>query len=161
MKNIIRIIGTISILVSLMPLVALAAGPSLWPDGYWGPILSCTGSELVNTGRTDQELKQCKSFCDLLKTGQNAVYFGMTLVLFLAVPVLLVVGGIMIIFAGANPGLFTQGKKIITGTVVGLMLTLGSFIIVNTLLWAVGAKSEKVGWPIVSCNPENMPGTLR
>jgi hypothetical protein len=147
----------------LLPLVASAHAPQLWgmPPGYWGPILSCSGSGQGG-------LPKCTSLCDLLHTFQNVIYFGISLAFFAIAPVLLIWGGVLILIAGANPGLLEQGKKILTGTLIGILIVLCAFLIVNTFLWFLaksgggqGTVPTGVGWPNIQCNPAGLPGTLQ
>jgi hypothetical protein len=145
---------SISFLLLIIPLAVFAQGqastPSIWPTGYWGPLLSCSGSGQGG-------LSKCTSLCDLLRTFQNVIYFGISLAFFAIAPVLLIWGGLLILIAGPNPGLLEQGKKILTGTLIGILIVLCSFLIVNTFLWAMGSPKE-VGWPTIQCNPAELPG---
>jgi len=52
----------------------------------------------------------------------------------------LVIGGIMILISGGNPGLATKGKQAIMFAIIGLVLAFGSYIIIKTLLSALGYK---------------------
>jgi len=44
------------------------------------------------------------------------------------------VGGIMFLFAGNNPAMLQSGKKVVTSTVIGLLIIFGSWMLVNTIL---------------------------
>lgn len=104
------------------PALALAAtitSPSLpfWGGGSSG-LLSCTGAT-------------CHSLCDLIQTFVNVTYFGITLVLFIAAPILFAWGGIMLIISGGNPGKTGEAKKILTGTLIGVVIVLSAFIIIK------------------------------
>ena len=131
---------------ALLPMVSLAssggvayATPSLWPTGYWGPIVWCTGDYL--TGNANNQVAgptgqppACTNLCDLVGTFINIIYLGMSIAIFIITPILFVWGGVTIMFSGANPGSLETGKKILTGTLIGLALVLGSYLIVNTVL---------------------------
>lgn len=125
----------------VLPLVVSAAGPSIWPTGYWGPILTCRGTEC--------------NFCEMIKTFQNLTYVFLSIGIFAVAPVLIVYGGIRIMTAGASPEGLSAGKRILTGTVVGIALALGAFLIVQTILKTLadvnpGVKAA-VPWPDISC----------
>lgn len=111
---------------------------------YWGgspnPLLSCAGTSC--------------NFCELIHTLQHFIYFGITLVVFIFVPILLFWGGFMILIAGGSTERVTSGKRILTGTLVGFFLAVGSFLIITTFLWAVGAKTggQGVAWPNIACS---------
>jgi len=118
----------------VLPLAASAATwttPNLWgtPPGFWGPLVSCTGNYT-----TPGSLPPCTSLCDLIDTIINVIYFAMTLALFVIAPVVIVVGAIMIMLAGANPGMLESGRKAITGAVIGIAIVLCAYLIVNTTL---------------------------
>ncbi len=103
---------------SLVPLSALAVGLP-----YWGPLVSCTGTNCTT--------------CDLFSTAQMIVYFITTLTFFVVGPIMVTVGGLMMVVAGGNEERFSSGRRIATGAVIGIAITLGAFLIVNTLLRAV------------------------
>ncbi|MGB9608769.1 MAG: hypothetical protein ACPL3E_00120, partial [Minisyncoccia bacterium] len=71
---------------------------------YWGPIMSCNTKPIdTSVGVTDPSKKAnlgryadpCSSLCDLIATGQNAIYLGITLALFVLAPIFFVVGGFL------------------------------------------------------------------
>jgi hypothetical protein len=122
----------------VLPLVASAASyttPNIWgtPPGFWGPLVSCTGNYLTKNsdGTTPTP---CTSLCDLIDTFINIVYFGMSIAIFIIAPIMVVVGGVMILMAGANPGMLETGRKAITAAVVGLVIVLCAYLIVNTFI---------------------------
>lgn len=105
-----------------MPLI-VSADVSLFPTGYWGPLVSCTG---IN----------CNT-CHIFSTAQMVIYFIMTLTLFVVGPLMITAGGIMMLVSGGSPEKFSSGRKMATGAVIGILIALGAFLIVNTLLVAV------------------------
>ena len=115
---------------------------------YWG-----TNPPLLPCGTPDQD--GCKSICELFVLFQRLVYFGITVVFFAIAPVLLAWGGIMILIAAGSPEKLSSGKKILTGTIVGISLALGSFLIVNTFFWIIGIAvgSPLSNWSSISCGP--------
>jgi hypothetical protein len=138
----------------MLPLVASAATystPNLWPTGYWGQggLVSCTGDYLAQ----DNNAHPCTSLCDLINTFINIVYFLMTIAIFVIAPILLVVGGIMIMLAGANPGMLESGKKVLTGAVIGLIIVLCSYLIVATVVKVLGV-TDVGGFGGAACTPD-------
>ncbi|HUZ92916.1 MAG TPA: hypothetical protein VNG29_02860 [Candidatus Paceibacterota bacterium] len=128
-------ITSLAVLVgfSFVPLVASAATkyqmPGIWPTGYWGQAVNGNPAGLVScTGLT------CTSLCDLLQTIENILSFGESVVIFIATPVLFAWGGITIMIASGDPSRLQQGKKILTGTLIGLLITLTAYIIVATFV---------------------------
>jgi hypothetical protein len=137
------IIGTSIIL----PMVSFAASgtnatyktPSLWPTGFWGPIVWCTGDYLTGAANnqvagSSGAVPACTNLCDLVGTFINIIYLAMSIAIFIIAPILFVWGGVTIMFAGANPGSLETGKKILMGALIGLAIVLCSYLIVNTVL---------------------------
>jgi len=131
----------------MLPMVSFAASgtnatyktPPLWPTGFWGPIVWCTGDYL--TGKANNQVAgpngavpACTNLCDLVGTFINIIYLALSIAIFIITPILFVWGGIMIMFSGANPGTLETGKKILLGTVIGLAIVLCSYLLVNTAL---------------------------
>lgn len=133
--------------IAFAPSVSHAHNPNIWPTGYWGPLLSCTGDG-------GGGLPECKNLCDLAHTIQHFIYFGISIAFFAFAPVFLAWGGIMIIFAGASPGRVETGKKIIWGTVIGIAITLGAFLILDWFLLAVTGSSLSGG---IVCTGDGIP----
>lgn len=122
----------------LVPLVSRAHEINIWSGpGYWGgekaPLLSCTGS-----GKGGE---RCDSICDLLHTFIHFIYFGMSLAVFAVAPVLMVWGGLMIVIAGVSAEKISLGKKIITGTLIGVAIVLLAYLMVNLVLEVLGAQT--------------------
>lgn len=139
------------------------AASRVWPAGYWGPILSCTGNynEVVPVG-AEGVADTCDSFCDLLQTGQNVVDFAITLVIFVGAPAMITFGGIMLLIAGSS-GVEEKrkmAKDIIVSAVIGVGITLAAYLILTTFLWLFGNGPNsrvQVSWPNIECDVTPMP----
>lgn len=144
------------LLLFVIPTVGVAAS-RVWPTGYWSPLLSCVGSASSVASGPPNPPKVCTSLCDTLATAQNIVDFGMSLVVFVLTPLLVLWGGIVVITAGSSPGRLTYGRGVLTKTALGLLVVLGAYVIVSTFLWVVGARTSgseeggPVGWPNIEC----------
>jgi hypothetical protein len=136
--------------------VAVAATPTLFPSGYWGPLTSCSWVE-------GSQLPPCTSLCDLLQTAQNIIYFGLSVLLFILTPVFLLWGGFMIMFSGSNPGMRSKGTSMIWGAVIGVAIGLGAFVIINTFLYFLGLDRgdpsgvRNIAWPAIQCAVQPPP----
>jgi hypothetical protein len=122
------------------PVLTLAQSPSI---PFWAPngLVSCTGqynSSLFQGGTQLPVSNPCTSLCDLLHTFVNIVYFVVTLALFVFTPILFAWGGIMILVSGGNPGRRDSAKKILTGTLIGLLIVLFAFLIVKEFVHFFG-----------------------
>lgn len=122
--------------------------PGIWPFGYWGGdkgLLSCTGNYGTkigeDSGGTDKSDNPCTSLEQLEQTFVNFIYFGISLVLFIFAPVLFAWGGIMILISGGSTEKLASGKKILTGTLWGVVITLLAYLIVYEFVRVLGAQS--------------------
>lgn len=77
--------------------------------------------------------------CNLFSLGQNLISFGFTLVVEVLAPVAIVIGGFYVLTAGDSPNRLEQGKKTIIYAIIGIIIALASFVIVNTFMWVLGA----------------------
>jgi hypothetical protein len=149
--------------LSIGPLQISAVQAAIIPYfGEGGGIISCSGvycntgsGGLVNTGK-----KACTSLCDLLTTGQNVARLLMSILAFILVPIIFTIGGLMYMFSAGNPGRVTAARQMLTGTLIGLLVGLGAFIILNTFFTALALTGNfKVENLVIKC-PANLPGTL-
>ena len=127
--------------VVLLPSLAFAyTAPSI---PYWATngLVSCTGN-LYNVASTTYSANPnaCTSLCDLINTIENVIYFGITIALFVILPILFAWGGLMFMFSRGKPEGISKAKGILTGAVVGLLIVLGAWLIVNTVVNALGIK---------------------
>lgn len=116
------------LMFSVFPLVSFAQCPGFpyWPnDGC--PIVSCS-----------REGNPCENLCQLLQTGQRIVAFGATFLIFALAPLFFAIGGVMIIVASGSPQNLDRGKRILYSALIGLLLAMGTFLIINTFLWLLG-----------------------
>lgn len=140
-KKMIFAIAALAVMVLPVVVFASTGGayktPSLWPTGYWGPLVSCTGNYLASGGTYNSGQGACTSLCDLINTTVNVIYFAMSIAIFIIAPVLFVLGGIMMMLSGANPEMLSKGRKTLTDTAIGLVIVLCSYLIVNTIITAL------------------------
>ena len=127
----------------LVPAISLAAG-------------------LVPCGGTGEPVCQ---LCHFFVLFDNVIRFLLNNIVFPLAILMLAIGGFMYIFAyfnptelggGGNPALLGQAKKVITATIVGLIITFAAWIIVNTFFMIIGVASWtglESGWFKIECNP--------
>lgn len=109
----------VSILLSFLFVFAPtvnAAGP------FTGQIVPCGTSTTAPCG-----------YCDLFTLAQNIMNFLVYIAVFVAV-LLFVYAGFKLITSGGNQAALTQAKGIFTSVVIGLVITLGSWLIVDTVM---------------------------
>jgi hypothetical protein len=97
--------------------------------------------ECINQGNCDM--------CDFVQLFIGLANWGYSILSLVAL-VFLIYGGIMFILSGGtmgseqNPSRLIKAKKILSGTFTGLILILGSWIIVNTIIVALTGNPEGV-----------------
>lgn len=125
------------------PFVAFAHNASIWPLGYWGPLVACGG-------------QVCHSLCDLVDLGQHLTAFGISLVIFAIAPVMVVYGGVKMVISAGSPERLKEGKKIVLNGVIGIAIALGAYLIISTFLFIMGvaAGGQGVQWPNIQCTPQ-------
>jgi hypothetical protein len=100
-----------------------------------GPLVVCTGVPTSGTASGQSySFSACQNVCDLIAQIANVIYFAIAVVIWIITPILVAVGGIMIMLGGANPGLIETGKKTITGAVWGIVIVLAAYLIVATFV---------------------------
>lgn len=129
--------------VVAMPLVAVAAG------AFNGPIVQCNGQVTLDANGNPVPTGLCQ-FCDLFKLIHNIFqYLAFTVTPALSVVVFLI-GAFLLMFSGASEQLKTQGKAAIRGAVIGIVIVLLSWLIIDTVinvLAEVGGGGGNAGFP--------------
>ncbi len=156
--QLILLLSLIAIL-SLPHIVAAYTAPNIWPTGFWGPLVSCSGNYIQ--GSTNylpndaQHTGACQSVCDLIGTILNIIYFAITLCLFVLAPIMFAIGGVMLMVSGANPEMLSQGKRVLLGAVIGVVIVLVAYTFVVafiTFMGITGIGGFGVGGNTFSCN---------
>jgi hypothetical protein len=103
--------------------------PKIWdPLDLGDQLLVCTGTV------SSYQLYNCEDICDLVYQVIWIVYLAITWVIWAIAPLSFVAGGIMYMFAGANPSMETTAKAILKGAVIGVAIVLSSYLIINTVV---------------------------
>lgn len=100
------------------------------PTVLAGPLLVCTGVS-SNGGPIGNT---CQNLCDLVAQVAQVIYYMIAVVIWIVTPILVAVGGIMIMIGGASPEMVGRGKKTITGAVWGIAIVLCAWLLVKTLV---------------------------
>lgn len=141
-KSVLFVFGGLAILVFVSPFLVQAADDiSIWPLGYWGPLVACGGDT-------------CTSLCDLIELGQRLTAFGISLVVFAIGPIMLVYGGMKLLMSGGSEERIKSGRKTVTDAVIGIAVALGTWLILTTFLWGLGIATggnAGVQWPNIEC----------
>ena len=78
--------------------------------------------------------------CHIFVLFDDIITYVLTILTPIIAGLMLVVGGFYMLFAGPSPQLFDKGKSIIKGTVVGLVIIMISWVLLNTVFTYIGVK---------------------
>lgn len=122
------------LLISLLGLIILI--PSLAQAG----LVPC-GHTIDDPKTPNIDESQPCTFCDFFVMTDNILDFLLLPpdgIVFIIAVLMLVVGGVMFFFAGANPNALQTAKGIITSVVIGLVIIFCAWVIVNTVITKIG-----------------------
>jgi len=113
---------------------------------------------LVPCGRScnDPCTKSCEccpcTLCHLFVLFKRIVDFLTLNIIFPLAVLMIVVGGVMFLTAGGDPGRIGGAKKILTATVIGLAIILAAWLIVDTVItFLTPAGSSFQNWSTIDC----------
>lgn len=112
---------------------------------------SVLSEPLVQCGTKDNSTP-C-TLCDVFKLVQRIINF-ISYGLFILAPIFIVYGGIMILLAGAKPSNVETGKNIIKNAIIGVIIALLAWTVINTLFNTLVSedKSKFPGpWNVINC----------
>ena len=89
-----------------------------------------------------EEVTEHCEFCHLFVMLDGIIDFVLLDILPWIVILMILIAGIMFYFAGGNPSLLLQAKKLITSVVIGVIIILCSYLIIGTILTVLGVQ----GW---------------
>lgn len=122
-RPILRVLITLALVLFISAISASAYGaPRVGPEG---PIVPC--------GITSKGQPPC-NLCYIGVAIMNLTDFLLYYVALPATALLVAAGGIILLIAGPSEGLHTLGKNILTSTIVGIIIVLMAWIIVDTVI---------------------------
>jgi hypothetical protein len=132
------LLATFAIITLFLPLFASARDlPNVWdPGALKGPLVTCWGGPVIfdNTGTPQDNPNACTNLCDLVFTILNDIYVAIAFVIWIVLPFSFMVGGIMYMMGGANPGLLTSAKSTLKGAVIGTVVVLCAYLLIAALI---------------------------
>ena len=129
----------------IAPVVVLAGDLS-------GPLVPC-GTKANETPCT---------FCDLFLMAQTIIDFITTGIFILAV-IFIIVGGLTILLAGAVPSNLELGKKIITNAIIGVVIALLAWTVINMIfntLVSTDKNKFPAPWNDIECEVKPVPPVI-
>ncbi|MBI2003563.1 MAG: hypothetical protein HYS78_01085 [Parcubacteria group bacterium] len=102
-------------------------------------------------GQADWNYSRPCTKCDTFRLVDNSIKFALFGVVPPVAAVLFIAAGLMILLAGANPGLYARGTDLFKNTFYGLVIILASWLIVNTFIQSFGPDQVKDSWFSFTC----------
>ncbi|MBU4348384.1 pilin [Patescibacteria group bacterium] len=93
------------------------------------------------------------SLCDLFQLIKNIINF-LTKVVFALATAFIVWGAIEIMIAGGSETRITSGRGRITTAIFGIVITLGAWLLIGTILQVLTGSSSKLPWNEIECSSE-------
>ncbi len=138
------------VLALFMPHLGLAGGGA-------SPGLVPCGNEVRTERIGDQicTIDECAT-CDLLRLAQNIINF-FVLISVVVATLLFVNAGVLYLGASANPGNVSRAHKIFINTVIGLIIVLASWLVIDVIMKTLAHQSGPYSgpWDGILCNAES------
>lgn len=87
---------------------------------------------LVHCGNPGQS--PCETSEQFYQLIVNVIEFAIKYLAFPLVVLFFLIGGFLLLTSGGSPGRIEQGKKAITGAIIGLVIVLTSVVVINTFI---------------------------
>ena len=102
-------------------------------------------------------------YCDFFVVIHNAFNFFALQITAPLATLMFILGGLILMFGGSNPQLLTRAKTILKTTIIGVLIVLFSWVIVNTTINIVTGGNSVVGgggiapWNSPQCGSSGIP----
>lgn len=123
---------------------------SLMVFGLFGQF-ALAADPLVPCGPASLGFEQMCDTCQLFKLAQNIVTLITTEVAPVLAVIMIVVGAFFLLTAGGSEKAITKGKTIITSAIVGIMIILASWLVINLILSSLAPKATSGPWYQINC----------
>lgn len=113
---------------------------SLFPNQAEAAIVPCGGCAQwgPNPSNPDQKICLVKQlncqFCHIFVLIANIVDYVLTVIVPIVAGLMIIIGGLYLLAAGASPETLGKAKSVITATVIGLVIIFLAWVFLNTLL---------------------------
>ncbi|MBU1877239.1 hypothetical protein KKA72_02790, partial [Patescibacteria group bacterium] len=111
------------------------ADPNPNPNPNPTPSTGFCNASIIPCGTTGTPTCQ---FCHIFVLLNNIITYTLTCLTPIAGVLMIVIGGFILLTAGNNRKRFEEAKKIITATVIGIVIILTAWLLLNTFLTAIG-----------------------
>jgi hypothetical protein len=120
--------------------------PDVFAQGLPSEIVTCGGT---NPDGSAQGM--CK-VCDIVELGMNILNFFVFFSTLLAT-LLFVNAGVLYLFSPANPGNISKAHKIFTNTLIGILIILCAWLVVDTVMKNLYSEGAWGPWNEILCKP--------
>ena len=118
--------GLILLSVIAMPGISQADG-----------LVPCGGLIYDSDGNIAGEEPSCE-LCHIFQLINNIINWVLFVLIPIIAPIFIVIGGIYLLIARGDPGMFSQGKNVLTATVIGLIIVYTAYVLLSTMLSFLG-----------------------
>ncbi len=136
---------------------------------FIGPIVTC-GNDVRTVPGTDPSVggghdpdEVCTvggcTVCDMVATAKRVIDFVFTVGMAIAA-LLLVNAGVLYVTAGGAPAAVSKAHRIFFNTLIGLIITLASWLLIDTVMKAVYNDSQWGPWNELLCSAGNSSGVV-
>ncbi|MDO8522487.1 MAG: hypothetical protein Q7S08_04395 [bacterium] len=117
--------------LAVVALAIIVIAPTLVFGAVPGPIVNCSGALPGTT--VDGKTQAACTVCDIAKTAQNVLNTAIYIAVFLSA-ILFAYAGIIYVTNIANHGEITKAKNIFSNVLIGLVIILASWLVIDTLM---------------------------
>jgi len=101
------------------------------------------------------------TLCDILKLISNIATFVVQAVMPSLAGLLFLIGGIIMVASAGSEERYKKGKQVLVNTAIGVVIVLGSWVVVNTIIVTLGKSVDTFqvdSWwnPNISCRVPNL-----
>jgi hypothetical protein len=105
----------------------------------------------TGSGGATCNIKGPCTLCDAVVVTSNIITYLVEIAIPLAV-IMIVYGGLRMALAGGNENTFKESRGILTSAVVGLMIAIASWLLVDTLLHVLAGSNSLLPWDQINCS---------
>jgi hypothetical protein len=139
MKKFFQVLPLVLVLIFSLALPSLtfaqAVNNNVWDINILkGPLVTCVGAPASGQPGTTP----CQSLCDLVGQVAHVIYFMIAVVIWILTPIFVAWAGIRFMLSRGNAEQTSKARKMITGIMIGLAITLCAYIIVFTFVSVFG-----------------------
>lgn len=103
----------------------------------------------ANMGLIPCEGMMCKA-CDFVSLGNNILNWFVAIMAGI-ISLMFALGGFTLLMSGGNSGKVSEGKEMMTNAIIGLLIVLSAWLIINTIFKTIASGSISGNWYEIKC----------